>query len=63
MFSYVLVMVAIGSNIAVGMLGYGLDWFKWHRVSQASYEATNNLVIGGLITGLRQASYGSGAEQ
>jgi hypothetical protein len=27
MFSYVLVMVAIGINIAVGLLGYGLDWF------------------------------------
>ena len=26
-FSYVLVMVAIGSNIAVGLVGYGLDWF------------------------------------
>jgi len=27
MFSYGLFMVAIGINIAVGLLGYGLDWF------------------------------------
>ena len=43
MAGYVLVMVAFGFKIAVGMLGYGLDWFKSHRLSPASYEAGDSL--------------------
>jgi len=44
MFKLWLVMVAIGINIAVGLLGYGLDWFNYTPCRRPVMRA-DNIVI------------------